>query len=129
MSQYPDNLRYTKQHEWLKIEGNQATVGITSYAAEQLGDVVHVDMKATGSSFEQEASLGTVESVKSVSDIYTPVSGNLVEVNAALAGDPSLVNTDPYGQGWIAKVSIANPNQVESLLNAAQYQSFLSEEA
>lgn len=129
MSNYPDNLRYTKQHEWLKIEGNQATVGITSYAAEQLGDVVHVDMKAAGSEFNQEDSLGTVESVKSVSDIYTPVSGKLVEVNAALAGDPSLVNTDPYNQGWIAKVSIANPSQVESLLNAAQYQSFLSEEA
>ena len=129
MSEYPNNLKYTKEHEWVSLEGNIATVGITEYAAEQLGDVVHIDLPEMEREVDKGAAFGVVESVKSVSDIYTPLTGKVVEINEALGENSGLINEDPYGEGWIVKVEASQLSEVEGLLSAQAYQAFLSEEA
>lgn len=125
--QYPGDLKYTREHEWIRIEGNVGIVGITAFAQDQLGDVVFVELPAVGSSVAANKQFGTVESVKTVSDLYAPVSGQVLEVNKALEDRPELVNTDPYGAGWMIKVQLTNPAEVATLLDAAGYQAFLKE--
>ncbi|MBA3875675.1 MAG: glycine cleavage system protein H [Anaerolinea sp.] len=123
----PPELRYTKDHEWVRVEGDTATVGVTAYAAEQLGDVVFVELPDAGRSLEQHATFGVVESVKAVSDLFAPITGEVAEVNAALAGSPELVNSDPYGTGWMIRVRVADAGQVDELLDAAVYEQLISE--
>lgn len=118
---FPDNLRYTKDHEWIKLEGNIATIGITDFAQRELGDIVYVEIETVGKTLMAEAVFGTVEAVKTVSDLYLPVSGTINEVNAALADSPEVVNTDPYGEGWMVKVTVNNPDDVKALMDAAAY--------
>ena len=115
------NLRYTKDHEWVKVDGDVATIGVTDFAANQLGDVVFVDLPAAGKVVEQFATFGVVESVKAVSDLYAPLSGEVVEVNPELAGNPELVNSDPFGGGWMIKVRVSDAGQVDGLLDADAY--------
>jgi glycine cleavage system H protein len=117
----PANLRYTKDHEWVSLEGNVATIGITDFAQGELGDIVYVDVNTIGKSLAAEEVFGTVEAVKTVSDLFLPVAGTVTEVNPALDGAPELVNSDPYGQGWMVKVTVSNPADVEGLLDAAAY--------
>jgi len=117
----PSDLRYTKDHEWVRIDGEEATVGITEYAASQLGDIVFVELPEAGRSLEQFATFGVVESVKAVSDLFAPLSGDVASANDALAGAPELVNSDPYGEGWMVRLTLTRPEQVEELLDAAAY--------
>jgi glycine cleavage system H protein len=123
----PADLRYTKDHEWVKVDGDVATVGVTDFAANQLGDVVFVDLPQVGRVVDQFATFGVVESVKAVSDLYAPVSGEVVEVNGDLGSKPELVNSDPFGAGWMIKVRVAEAGQVGELLDAAAYQALTSE--
>jgi glycine cleavage system H protein len=123
----PPDLRYTKDHEWVKVDGDVATIGVTDFAANQLGDVVFVDLPAAGRSVEQFAAFGVVESVKAVSDLYAPVSGEVVEVNPDLAGQPELVNSDPFGGGWMIRVRVTEAAQIDGLLDAAAYDRLTSE--
>ena len=124
---YPNDRRYTKDHEWIKIDGNMGTVGITDYAQHELGDVVFVELPATGAHVYAGKSFGTVESVKAVSEIYSPVNGEVKEINASLANAPEKLNTDPHGAAWLIKLSITNVDQLKDLMDAAAYQSFVSE--
>jgi glycine cleavage system H protein len=119
---FPSNLRYTKDHEWIKLEGNIATIGITDFAQRELGDIVYIEVETIGKALEAGAVFGTVEAVKTVSDLYLPVSGTVTELNPALANSPELVNTDPYGDGWMIKMTINNPADVEALLDATAYE-------
>ena len=123
----PGDLRYTKDHEWVRVDGDTATIGVTDFAAGQLGDVVFVDLPAVGKAVEQFATFGVVESVKAVSDLYAPVSGEVVEVNGELGGNPELVNSDPFGAGWMIKVKLGDAGQVAELLDAAGYEKLTSE--
>ena len=123
----PEDLRYTKDHEWVRLEGDTATVGVTDFAANQLGDVVFVDLPQAGKSVEQFATFGVVESVKAVSDLYAPLSGEVVEVNPGLASKPELVNSDPFGEGWMIRVRVTNAGQVGELLDAAAYEQLTAE--
>ncbi|HEX5451791.1 MAG TPA: glycine cleavage system protein GcvH [Candidatus Limnocylindrales bacterium] len=123
----PPDLRYTKDHEWVKVEGDHATVGVTDFAANQLGDVVFVDLPAAGKSVEQFAAFGVVESVKAVSDLFAPIGGEVAEANAALADSPELVNSDPFGRGWMIRLKVSDPSQVEGLLDAAAYEKLVAE--
>lgn len=123
----PADLRYTKDHEWVKVEGDIATIGVTDFAAGQLGDVVFVDLPAVGKSLDQFSTFGVVESVKAVSDLYAPVSGEIAEVNGDLASQPELVNSDPFGAGWMIKVKVADATQLEELLDAAGYDQLTAE--
>jgi glycine cleavage system H protein len=123
----PGDLRYTKDHEWVRVDGDTATIGVTDFAASQLGDVVFVDLPAAGKTVEQFATFGVVESVKAVSDLYAPVSGEVVEVNSELGGNPELVNSDPFGAGWMIKVKLGEAGQVEGLLDPAGYEQLTSE--
>jgi glycine cleavage system H protein len=118
---FPDNLRYTKDHEWIKLEGNTATIGITEFAQRELGDIVYVEVETVGKTLMAEAVFGTVEAVKTVSDLYLPVAGTINEVNAALGNSPELVNSDPYGEGWMVKMTVNSPAEVEALMDAAAY--------
>jgi glycine cleavage system H protein len=118
---FPDNLRYTKDHEWLRLEGNVATVGITDFAQRELGDIVYVEIETVGKTLMAEAVFGTVEAVKTVSDLYLPVSGTINEINPALSGSPEVVNSDPYGEGWMIKMTVNNPDDVKALMDAAAY--------
>lgn len=118
---YPANLRYTKDHEWIQLDGNIATVGITAYAQRELGDIVYVEVDTIGKALEAGAVFGTVEAVKTVSDLFLPVSGTITELNPALSGAPELVNTDPYGEGWMVKMTVTNTADVDALLDAAGY--------
>lgn len=120
--QFPEALKYTKDHEWIKVEGNTATVGITEFAQRELGDIVFVDISTKGQSLGANEIFGTVEAVKTVSDLYLPVSGTITEVNAGLETNPESVNSDPYGEGWMIKMSIDNMAEVNDLLDAAAYQ-------
>ncbi|GDX41609.1 glycine cleavage system H protein [Bacteroidota bacterium] len=122
---YPSNLRYTKEHEWISLDGNVATIGITEYAQRELGDIVFVEVDTIGKNLEAGAVFGTVEAVKTVSDLFLPVSGTINELNAALSGAPELVNSDPYGEGWMIKMTVNNPADVEALLDAAGYESLV----
>ena len=118
---FPDNLRYTKDHEWVLLEGNVATIGITEFAQRELGDIVFVDIPTVGKALNAEDVFGTVEAVKTVSDLFLPVAGTVKEVNEELEGTPELVNTDPYGDGWMIKMTVKNPADVAGLLDAAAY--------
>lgn len=117
----PQELRYTKDHEWVRVEGDEATIGITDFAQSELGDIVFIDISTEGQTLDHEAVFGTVEAVKTVSDLFMPVSGTISELNPGLADDPAAVNTDPYGKGWMVKVQLANKAEVDGLLTAAQY--------
>lgn len=119
---FPSNLRYTKDHEWVLIEGNTATIGITDYAQKELGDIVYVEVESIGKTLEAGAVFGTVEAVKTVSDLYLPVSGTITELNPALAGSPESVNNDPYGAGWMIKMTVKNPSDIEQLMDAKVYE-------
>lgn len=123
----PADLRYTKEHEWVRVEGDLATVGITDHAADQLGDIVFVELPAVGRTVQQFATFGVVESVKAVSDLFAPVGGEVVEANAALAGTPEAVNSDPYGAGWMLRIRLADPAQVDALLDPAAYEALVAE--
>lgn len=123
----PKDLRYTKDHEWVRVEGDTATIGVTDFAAKQLGDVVFVDLPQVGRTVDQFATFGVVESVKAVSDLYAPVSGEVVEVNGDLAGKPELVNNDPFGGGWMIRVRVADAAQVAGLLDADAYERLTAE--
>ena len=123
----PKDLRYTKDHEWVKVDGDVATIGVTDYAANQLGDVVFVDLPAVGKTVDQFATFGVVESVKAVSDLYAPVAGEVTDVNAELGTKPELVNSDPFGEGWMIRVKVADPDQLTGLLDAAGYEQLTAE--
>jgi glycine cleavage system H protein len=123
----PADLRYTKEHEWVRAAGDEATVGITDFAAEQLGDVVFVELPAVGRSLDQFAAFGVVESVKAVSDLFAPVSGEVVAANDQLAAKPELLNSDPYGEGWIVRIRLADPTQVDALLDSSGYEALTAE--
>jgi glycine cleavage system H protein len=122
----PADLRYTKDHEWVRIDGDAATVGITEYAASQLGDIVFVELPESGRTLEQFATFGVVESVKAVSDLFAPISGEVLEANAALTASPELVNGDPYGQGWMIRISAPSQEEVDGLLDAAAYDALIA---
>ena len=117
----PENLKYSNDHEWLKMDGDIAYVGITAYAAEQLGDIVFVDVTTVDETLEQNEVFGSIEAVKTVSDLMLPIGGEVVEFNEELEGNPALINTDPYGEGWIVKIKPTDPAEADTLLNAAQY--------
>ena len=119
---FPENLRYTKDHEWIKIDGEIATIGITDFAQGELGDIVYIEIETKGKSLTAETVFGTVEAVKTVSDLFLPVSGTINEVNPVLETQPELVNTDPYGEGWMIRMTVDNPADVDSLMDAAAYQ-------
>ena len=118
---YPANLRYTKDHEWVKTEGNEAIIGITDFAQSELGDIVYVEIETEGESLEPESVFGTVEAVKTVSDLFMPVRGKVLSINKSLEKNPAAVNKDPYGEGWMIRIELANPADVNSLLSAADY--------
>ncbi|MBC7875035.1 MAG: glycine cleavage system protein GcvH [Ferruginibacter sp.] len=118
---FPENLRYTKDHEWVSLEGNIATIGITDFAQRELGDIVYIDVSSKGKALSAEEVFGTVEAVKTVSDLFLPVAGTITEVNPLLDTQPELVNSDPYGQGWMVKMSVDNVADVDKLMNAEAY--------
>lgn len=122
---FPSELKYTKDHEWVRIEGNEAYVGITDFAQRELGDIVYIDINTVGDEVAKDDVFGTVEAVKTVSDLFMPVTGTVLETNAALNDNPELVNTDPYGQGWMVKVAVADAAQVEGLLTADAYKALV----
>jgi len=122
---YPDDFYYSKDHEWIKVDGDAATVGITEFAQKQLGDVVYVELPEPGTEMEFHQSLGVIESVKAVSDIYSPVSGEVVEVNEGLNDSPELINEDPHGKGWIVKMKLKEEADLEKLMSASDYEKFL----
>ncbi|WP_404811839.1 glycine cleavage system protein GcvH [Capnocytophaga canimorsus] len=121
----PSELKYTNDHEWVRIEGDVAVVGITDFAQRELGDVVYVEVETEGETLDKEEVFGTVEAVKTVSDLFLPLSGEIIEFNASLEENPEQVNTDPYGDGWMIKVKIADPSQVETLLSAQAYKELI----
>jgi glycine cleavage system H protein len=129
MANTPEDLSYTKDHEWIRVKGDVATVGITDHAQKQLGDVVYVELPKTGDKFEASEPFGSVESVKAVSEIYMPLSGSVVEVNESLNESPEQVNEDPYGDGWMIRIKIENPSQVDGLLSSIEYEDYIKEEA
>jgi glycine cleavage system H protein len=118
----PENLLYSKEHEWVKIDGDTATIGITDYAQNSLGDIVYVELPKVGATIAQFGNVGVIESVKAVSDLFTPISGEVLEVNGVLDTDPAAVNKDPYGSGWLLKVKVGNPGDAGNLLSAADYE-------
>lgn len=122
---FPSELRYTKDHEWIKLDGNVATVGITDYAQKELGDIVYVEVETIGKSLQAGAIFGTVEAVKTVSDLFLPVSGTVTELNAELGGSPEFVNQDPYGKGWMIKMKVKDPADVNSLLDSSAYEALI----
>ena len=128
MANVPEDLHYSKDHEWVRVEGDQAVIGITDYAQNSLGDVVYVELPKSGEEFATNESFGSVESVKAVSEVFTPVSGAVVTINDSLADEPEKVNSDPYGEGWMIQVRMANPGEVDSLLTAAEYEDFTKAE-
>ena len=124
--QFPENVRYTKEHEWVRVEGDAAYVGISDFAQSELGDIVYVEVDTVGEEIPKDEIFGTVEAVKTVSDLFLPVSGSVTELNPALAGAPELVNTDPYGEGWMVKMKVSNTLDVEALLDAAAYEAVVA---
>lgn len=125
----PQDLLYSKEHEWARIDGDSATIGITDYAQTALGDIVYVELPKVGSTIKQFANVGVIESVKAVSDLFTPLSGEIVEVNADLDGDPAAVNREPYGAGWLMKIKLSDPNETSALLAPAQYDEIAADES
>ena len=124
MANVPEDLQYSKDHEWIRVDGDIGTVGITDHAQNSLGDVVYVELPKPGETFTAHESFGSVESVKAVSEIFTPVSGEIVEVNESLQDEPEKVNTDPYGDGWMIRIRMTRPGEVDSLLTVAEYEDF-----
>ena len=122
---YPGNLKYSKEHEWVKVDGSIATIGITSHAQSELGDIVYVELPKIGAKFNSMKEFGVVESIKTVSTLYCPVSGEVTEVNSSLSSKPELVNTDPYGHGWVIKVKLSDPSEVDKLLSSKEYEALL----
>ena len=118
---YPDDLRYSREHEWVRADGEQATIGITSFAADELGDIVFIELPEVGATLSQFGTFGVVESVKAVSDLFAPLSGEVAEVNEKLRDTPELLNTDPFGEGWIARVTLADAAELDNLMDAAAY--------
>jgi glycine cleavage system H protein len=125
---YPENLRYSKQHEWVRLEGDTATIGITDHAQEELGDIVYVDLPKAGAPVEQGKALGTVESVKAVSEIFSPLTGEVLEINPALADAPEKLNEDPHGEAWLVKIRLKGALPLDQLMTAAEYESYIGEE-
>ena len=128
MANVPENLQYSKDHEWIRVEGGVGTVGITDYAQQSLGDVVYVELPKVGDTFEAHEPFGSVESVKAVSELFTPVAGEVVEVNESLQDEPEKVNTDPYGDAWMIRLRLKDAGGVDSLLSAAEYEDFIKSE-
>ena len=122
---FPAELKYTKDHEWIRVEGNEAYVGITEFAQGELGDIVYIDIASLGKEVGKDEVFGTVEAVKTVSDLFMPVAGTVTETNPALSSEPELVNSDPYGQGWMVKITLADPADVDSLLSADEYKAVI----
>lgn len=129
MANIPQDLKYTQDHEWVRVSGDIATVGITDHAQKQLGDVVYVELPKVGATVEAGEAIGSVESVKAVSEVFLPLTGSVVEVNAAVNEDPELLNTDPYTDGWLVKIRVSNSKQLSELLDAAAYEKYIQEEA
>ena len=128
MANVPDNLHYSKDHEWVRVDGDTAVIGITDHAQEQLGDVVYVELPKAGDEFAANDSFGSVESVKAVSEIFTPVSGKVAEVNQSLSDEPEKVNKDPYGEGWMIKIRPSDPAELDKLMTAEQYDKYVQEQ-
>lgn len=128
MANVPENLHYSKDHEWLRVEGEAGTVGITDHAQHSLGDVVYVELPKVGDTFTGHQVFGSVESVKAVSELFIPVGGEVVEVNESLQDDPEKVNNDPYGEAWMIRIRIQNPSEIDGLLSAAEYEDFIKQE-
>lgn len=126
--EFPKELRYSKEHEWVRLEGSIATVGITDYAQDSLGDVVYLELPSEGASVTKDEPFGVVESVKAVSDLFSPVSGKVTEVNDALLDSPEVINEEPYGDAWMIKVEVANPEEIKELMSAEEYKEFVEEE-
>jgi glycine cleavage system H protein len=120
-----ENLKYTRDHEWIKVKGEEAYIGITDFAQHELGDIVYVDISSEGAKLDQEEVFGSIEAVKTVSDLLMPVSGEVLEFNVEIEGEPSLINTDPYGEGWIIKIKMTNPSEANNLLTADQYKELI----
>ncbi len=129
MSKYPEDLRYTKEHEWVRVEGDVGTIGITDHAQHELGDIVFVDLPKPGASVSQGQAVGSVESVKAVSDIFSPISGEVIEINETLADAPEKLNQDPHGDAWLAKIRIGSPGEFDALMTAAQYEEYTKAES
>ena len=129
MANVPEDLHYSKDHEWVRVEGGEAIIGITDYAQNSLGDVVYVELPKAGDEFAANESFGSVESVKAVSEVFTPVAGIVAKINESLADEPEVVNSDPYGEGWMIRIKMANPGEVDSLLTAAEYEDFTKAES
>ena len=123
---FPENLKYSKDHEWVRVEGENALVGITAFAQGELGDIVFVDVDTEGETLDKDEVFGTIEAVKTVSDLFMPVSGEVLEFNAKLEDEPELINTDSYGDGWVVKISLADANELDNLLDSASYQEMLN---
>jgi glycine cleavage system H protein len=128
MANVPEDLHYSKDHEWVRVEGGEAVIGITDYAQNSLGDVVYVELPKPGDQFAANESFGSVESVKAVSEVFTPVTGEVTGINESLADEPEKVNADPYGAGWMIRIRMSNPGEVDSLLTAAEYEDFTKAE-
>jgi glycine cleavage system H protein len=129
MANTPEDNRYAKSHEYLHVEGDTGTIGITDYAQKELGDVVFVELPQVGTQLDMGDELGSIESVKAVSELFTPVSGEVVEVNEALADKPELVNTDPYGDGWMIRIKLTTPDEADELMNAEEYEEYIEKES
>jgi len=129
MANVPEDLHYSKDHEWVRVDGDQAIIGITDYAQNSLGDVVYVELPKAGDEFAANEPFGSVESVKAVSEVFTPIAGAVVAINESLADEPESVNSDPYNQGWMIRLKMANPGEVDSLLTAAEYEDFTKAES
>ncbi|MBK9215489.1 MAG: glycine cleavage system protein GcvH [Chloracidobacterium sp.] len=129
MSNIPDNLRYSKDHEWVAVDGDVATIGITDHAQHSLGDVVYIDMPRAGDKFDTHEAFGSVESVKAVSELFTPVGGEIAEVNDGLNDTPEAVNNDPYAAGWMVRIKMANPGEADAMMSAVEYEEYLSASA
>ncbi len=126
--EFPEDLKYSKEHEWVLVEGKTATVGITEYAQDQLGDIVFVELPAVGDKTSKEDAFGVVESVKAVSDVYAPVSGTVLEVNDDLPENPEIINEDPYGDGWMIKLDLSDPDELDDLMTAEEYEAYVAEQ-
>ena len=129
MANVPEDLHYSKDHEWVRVDGSEAIIGITDYAQNSLGDVVYVELPKVNDEFAANEAFGSVESVKAVSEVFNPVSGTVVKINESLADEPETVNSDPYGAGWMIRVKMSNPGEVDSLLTAAEYEDFTKAES
>jgi len=124
----PEDLKYTNDHEWVKVDGDTATVGVTEHAQSELGDIVYVEIETVGDTLDKEEAFGTIEAVKTVSDLFMPVSGEVLEANERLDADPVVVNQDPYGEGWMIKIKLSDPSELDEMLTAAQYKEHIGEE-